>query len=234
MLGHPVSSIGRWLPSAIAPRLRWRTEADGWLLLGFDHIQGRHADLSTGSRDLPLIADAMSAMARDLAGCGAVADRLAPQWARFAPWRRLAKDIPADLDPWACDNLDQLIIWESRAVEVAEGDSLVHTDLHSLNILISDGRATVIDWAWSRLGSAAVDVAFLTARLVAAGHTPVAAVTWAENIPTWRSAPFDVRAALAVQVWGLWERTGRERPRPLWTKITPAARAVARHQLGLV
>jgi hypothetical protein len=79
-----------------------------------------------------------------------------------------------------------------------------------------------------------VDVAFLAARLVAAGHTPAEADVWAENIPTWRSTPIDVRAALAVQVWGLWEHTGRKQPRPLWAKITPAARAMARHRLGFV
>jgi hypothetical protein len=226
------ADINPWLPSAVAPRLRWRTEADGWLLLGFDHVSGRHADLSPGSPDLPLIADTLTVMTRDLAGCGAVAPSLAPQWARLAPWRRLAKDMPTDLDPWARDHLDRLTVWESRAVEAAVGDSLVHTDLHSLNILIGGGRARVIDWAWSRLGSAAVDIAFLIARLVAAGHTPASAQAWAESIPVWRHTATEARTALAVQVWGLWEYTGREQPRPLWAEITPAAREVARHRLG--
>lgn len=226
------AEINPWLPSAVAPRLRWRTEAGGWLLLGFDHVSGRHADLSPASRDLPLIANTVSVLVRDLAGCGADADCLATQWARFAPWRRLAKDVPPDLDPWARDHLDQLIAWEARAVEAAGGDSLVHTDLHSLNILVGEGRARVIDWAWSRLGSPAVDVAFLTARLVAAGHTPADAEAWALTIPLWQNTPAEVRTALAVQVWGLWERTGREQPRPLWAEITPAARVVARYRLG--
>ena len=227
------ADINPWLPSAVAPRLRWRTEVEGWLLLGFEHVPGRHADLSPGSQDLPLIADTISMMVRDLAGSGADAARLAPQWARFAPWRRLAKDDPADLDEWARDHFDQLTAWEHRAVEVAEGDNLVHTDLHSLNILVSEDRARVIDWAWSRLGSAAVDVAFLVARLVAAGHSPAEAEAWAETIPLWQDTPTEARTALAVQVWGLWEHTGRAQPRPLWAEIIPAARAVALYQLAL-
>lgn len=34
---------------AIAPRLLWTVEAAGWLLLGYEHVDGRHADLSPGS-----------------------------------------------------------------------------------------------------------------------------------------------------------------------------------------
>jgi hypothetical protein len=218
------ADINPWLPSAVAPRLRWRTEVEGWLLLGFEHVPGRHADLSPGSQDLPLIADTISMMVRDLAGSGADAARLAPQWARFAPWRRLAKDDPADLDEWARDHFDQLTAWEHRAVEVAEGDNLVHTDLHSLNILVSEDRARVIDWAWSRLGSAAVDVAFLVARLVAAGHSPAEAEAWAETIPLWQDTPTEARTALAVQVSGVGS-VGTHGPRP-------TAAAVGRDHTG--
>lgn len=226
------ADINPWLPPTVAPRLRWRTEADGWLLLGFDHVPGHHADLSPGSPDLPPIADTVSVMTRDLAGTGADAPRLAAQWARLAPWRRLAKQLPDDLDPWAQDHLDLLVVWETRAVEAAGGSSLVHTDLHPLNILVGDGQARVIDWAWSRLGSPAVDLAFLIPRLVAAGHTPAEADTWAETIPVWHNTSRETRTALAVEVWGIWEYIGREQPRPLWAKITPAAREVARYQLG--
>jgi hypothetical protein len=225
------ADVNPWLPSAVAPRLRWRIELDGWLLLGFDHVPGRHADLAPGSADLPLVADAVSALARELAECGADAPLLARQWQRFVPWRRLAKDVPADLDEWACDHLDQLTDWECRAVELADGDSLVHTDLHSLNILVAGDRARVIDWAWSRLGCAAVDVAFLIARLVAAGHAPIEAERWAETIPLWRHTPTDTRTAFAVEVWGLWEHVGRSRGNLQWTDTTRAARDVARYRL---
>jgi hypothetical protein len=228
------AEINSWLPSAVAPRLRWRTEADGWLLLGFDHVPGWHADLSPGSPDLPLVADTVSLMAGELAECGAQASRLAQQWSRFVPWRRLAKDVPVDLDQWTRDHLDVLTEWEARAVELADGDSLVHTDLHGLNILVTEGRARVIDWAWSRLGSAAVDVAFLIARLVAAGHSPVEAEQWAETIPLWQHTPAETRTAFAVEVWGLWEHTGRMRQSPpKWMATTLAAQAIARWRLDL-
>jgi hypothetical protein len=47
------ADINPWLPPAVAPRLRWRTEADGWLLLGLDHAPGHHANLTPGYPNLP-------------------------------------------------------------------------------------------------------------------------------------------------------------------------------------
>ncbi|WP_027930097.1 phosphotransferase [Amycolatopsis thermoflava] len=221
------ADINPWLPSAIAPRLRWRIEADGWLLLGFDRVMGAHADLAPGSPDLPVVAAAVAALGRDLADCPAAAPRLADQWARLAPWRRLAKNPPPGLSV-----PEQLITWEARAVEAADGHDLVHTDLHSLNILVSGRRAMIIDWAWSRTGSAAVDVAFLIARLITAGHTPSAAEEWAEALPVWQRTPSAVRTALAVEIWGIWQYQAAQQRRDLWRTLVPAARAWAAHRLN--
>lgn len=226
------ADVNPWLPPMIAPRLRWRVETDGWLLLGFEHVPGRHADLSPGSPDLRAIVATVNSMAVELTLCSAAAPRLADQWARLAAWRRLA-DSPADVDCWTRRHLDLLVDWETRAVELVDGDSLVHTDLHSLNILVCDGNARIVDWAWSRRGAAAVDVAFLIARLIAAGHRPADAAGWAETLPLWRHTPVATRTSLAVAIWGIWEYQRRARPRPLWQRLVPAARAAARYWLAV-
>src|SRR5206468_3841226 len=44
----------------VAPALLWRAQEDGWDLIGFEDIDGRHADYTPGSPDLPLVADAMT------------------------------------------------------------------------------------------------------------------------------------------------------------------------------
>ena len=44
-------------------------------------------------------------------------------------------------------------------VEGADGDSLLHLDLHPLNVLLSEGGPVVIDWANAARGNAAYDVA---------------------------------------------------------------------------
>ncbi|MEV6899774.1 phosphotransferase [Amycolatopsis sp. NPDC051372] len=224
------ADINEWLPPAIAPRLRWRTEADEWLLLGFDHVRGHHADLSPGSPDLDAVADTVTILTTELANSAAPAPRLAEQWARLAPWRRLAKDPTAVLDDWTREHLDQLITWEARSLEAADGDDLLHTDLHSLNMLI-DQRAVVIDWAWSRKGAAPVDVAFLLARLVAARHGVEEADRWCEAIPVWRSTSAEVRTALAVEIWGIWLHQSISEPRSLWDSLVPAASQVAKSLL---
>jgi len=226
------ADVNPWLSSAVAPRLRWRTEADGWLLLGFDQIAGHHADLSPESTDLPVVASAVNTLVRELDHCPVEAPRLAEQWARLSAWRRLAVDTEAQLDEWTLAHLDGLIEWEARAVEAVDGESLVHTDLHPLNILVDSDRALVVDWAWSRKAAAAVDVAFLIARLIAAGHPPAGAERWAEALPVWRGTPPGTRAAFAVAIWGIWTFQGRQQPRPLWDQLVPAARAWSHHWIA--
>lgn len=226
------ADINPWLPSAVAPHLRWRTEADGWLLLGFDQVPGHHADLSPGSPELSTVASAVNTLVRELECCPVEAPRLAEQWARLSAWRRLAKDTEVQLDEWTLAHLDHLAEWEARAVEMVDGDSLVHTDLHSLNILVDSDQALVVDWAWSRKAAAAVDVAFLIARLVAAGHTPAEAELWADTLPIWRDTPQRTRTAFAVAIWGIWTFQRRQQPRPLWDQLVPAAQAWSHHWLA--
>lgn len=226
------AEINPWLPHTLAPRLRWRTEVDGWLLLGFDHIAGRYADLTPGSPDLTKVTATVAALADALAHTTAKANNLAEQWHRLAAWRRLAK-TPDNLDLRTADQLDQLTTWESRAIELADGNSLVHTDLHSYNMLVGPDHAHVVDWAWSRIGAAAIDVAFLVARLIAAGHTPHAAEQRADQLPAWRAATPVAKTAYAVAIWGIWTYKNIEQPRPLWDQLVPAAETWARHRLGL-
>jgi hypothetical protein len=38
-----------------SPAVEWRFEAAGWLVVGFEHCEGPHADLSPGSADLELL-----------------------------------------------------------------------------------------------------------------------------------------------------------------------------------
>jgi hypothetical protein len=228
--------VNPWLP-LLAPRLLWRVDTDGWLLLGFEHAAGRHANLSPASPDLPLVADAVTTLAWDLTPCP-VADvpRLADQWQRLSAWHRLAQEPPADLDPWTRENLSHLVEWETRAIELVDGDSLAHTDLHSLNILVAD-RARVIDWAWSRRAAAWVDTAFLIIRLIDAGHTCGEAEQWAHGIPTWDSPMWDsvldtALTAFAVAVTGMWEHRTRQDPKPFRAGLTASARRWAQHRLG--
>ncbi len=87
------------------------------------------------------------------------------------PWRvRRYADVLADL----LDSLHGIAVGPDVSVSPAPtgaGPTLVHLDLHPLNVLISPTGPVVIDWANAALGEAAVDVA-VTWMVVASAAIP--------------------------------------------------------------
>lgn len=134
----------------IAPRLLCQIELDGWTMLGFEHLEGRHANLTPGSADLPKLADTL---------------------------RRLGHIKTPDLplrgigDRWAG-------LLDDAALHLLSGEHLLHTDLNPHNILIAE-HARIVDWAWPTLGAAWLDPACAALWLIAEGHPPPAAEAWA-------------------------------------------------------
>ena len=180
-----------------------RVERDGWLLLGFQHVFGRHADLSPGSPDLPLVADAVRKISAITPPDGR--RMIAAHWETA-----LANESPDE--------------WAALAPRHMRGSALVHSDLNPLNILIG-GTARVVDWAWWRTGAAWIDPAFLVVRLVADGHEPARAEEWAEQFDGFRAAPSEAVTAFAASLVCLWGR------RFAGTAATGAARRWAEHRM---
>jgi Phosphotransferase enzyme family len=52
-------ALGEALDRPFAPKIRWHFSTAGWLVVGFEHCGGRHADLSPGSEDLGPLAAAL-------------------------------------------------------------------------------------------------------------------------------------------------------------------------------
>ncbi|MER6530341.1 hypothetical protein [Streptomyces sp. NPDC001508] len=90
--------------------------------------------------------------------------------------------------------------------ELFAGDALLHTDWAPDNVLISGGRARIIDWAWPTRGAAWIDPFMWALRLMQAGCTVEDAVEWARQLRSWRDA--DPAAVLAFAVANT--RTWRE------------------------
>ncbi|MGW4485136.1 phosphotransferase family protein [Amycolatopsis sp. NPDC004368] len=212
------------LPHSVAPRLLWEVKSSGWSLLGFEHVAGHHANLAPGSPDLTSVADSAATMARTLAECTLDLPDAAEQWSWSAPWRRLSKATDRELDAWDRQHLDELVEWERKGLELVRGDSLVHGDLHQLNILVAD-RARVVDWAWSSIGAPWLDPVALTLRLVADGHTPTQAEEWAQQIPPYREAPADGVTAFAILIMGMWAYRGA------FPQLIDVARQYVRHRV---
>ena len=222
--------INSWLPRAVTPRLLWILDVEDWSLLGFEHVPGHHADLSPGSPDLPLVLDAVNLLARELAVCPVLLPQLANKITWMAGWRRLRHDPPKNLDGWSRCHLNEFVAWEQCAADAVRGTSLLHTDLHPLNILVAD-RARIVDWAWSRRGAGWTDAAHLVVRLIDRGHPPGQAERWAAETAAWSEAGDEDLTSFAVALLGMWTYLEFRDPQPHRRRLTEAARTWARHRL---
>ncbi len=189
--------VNPWLPDT-APRLRWVVESEGWLALGFDHVEGRHPDLTPGSDDLPAIADALTGLSQGLTPCPPV--RVQPATVR---WRnRIAPDL-------------------------IDGQTLCHTDVTPLNFLVGPGVVRLVDWSMPIRGAAWIDAALMIVRLIRAGHTPAQAESWADRIPPWKQASPEAVGVFVSALAALWEQRLREYPVPHRRQLAEAAQAWA-------
>lgn len=163
--------------STLSPKVHWRVYDDEWDLLGFEYINGRHANYEPGSKDLDLLLDTME---------------------RLGQMR--CPDLPIK---------DASSRWKSYVDEPDDttrfrGDRLLHTDYNPVNVLITQGRALLIDWAWPTRGAGWIDPACLVLRLIAAGHTPHQAEQVVSQLPAWSTATAEdlrVFSAAAINMW---------------------------------
>jgi Ser/Thr protein kinase RdoA (MazF antagonist) len=219
-----------------APRLLWTVRTEGWLLAGYETVPGEHADFTPGSPDVSAVIDALSRLAQQLTPSPAAGVApLRKRYARQAGWQWLADNHADDLDAWEKQHLDQLIQFDNDVPSSLLGDSLVHGDIHQLNLLVHGDRVRLIDWAWSRTGPPWVDAALLVARLIGEGHEPAEAErlvsgTWGIRHP---SATPDAITAFAATTYGQWRRLAVDFPSPLREAPLRGARLWTRHRLQL-
>ncbi|MEV0752364.1 phosphotransferase [Streptosporangium sp. NPDC050280] len=214
-------------PGLPAPRLRWSGEVDGWIVLLYEYVNGRDADLSPGSPDVPLVLDTLVVLNEALTPCPdglpEVAVNIAGLQAKAASL--LAGELP--------DRSMYEKALTTFSLDALKGDTLLHYDLHPGNFRIDDGRAYVIDWAFAARGAAWGDAVMLAPRLIEAGHTPEQAEALLARVPAWRSAPADAVTGLAA-LWTLFRRYkarfGPVEGRDFRTRAADAGRAWVHHR----
>ncbi|MGW7355038.1 aminoglycoside phosphotransferase [Streptomyces sp. NPDC054784] len=187
----------------LAPRLRFHVVAHGWDVLGFQAVDGHHADYSPGSADLPKVTDAL----RELASrpCPGIELRRAEQ--------RLAGYVADPSD-----------------AEVFVGDALLHTDWNHHNVLVTHDRAHVVDWGWATRGAPWLDPAHWVVWLIAAGHAPSEAEQSAAHLPAWASAPPRAVDVFADAYSNLWEEIAGPAPDEWSGTLRDAARLWRQHR----
>ncbi|MFC5188064.1 protein kinase family protein [Actinomadura harenae] len=171
----------------IAPELLWSHQGDGWSLLGFEYIAGRSIDYAPGSADLLKLTEAMQRLQR------------------------------IDLPPIELKRAEQRWAAYTDRPELFAGDALLHTEWTPSNVLVTDDSAWIIDWAWPTRGAAWIDPACWVIWLIASGHPPAEAETWAARMPSWSSAPYQAVTEFACAQTAMWRGIASDNGEP-WTR----------------
>ncbi|MEU8824073.1 hypothetical protein [Streptomyces sp. NPDC048636] len=179
-----------------APRLLWRVKAGGWLLIGYEYVDGDHPDLTPGSADLAPLVDTLTAVS---AARWPEAVRKKPLHVRWGGF------FPADRTP-----------------DLA-GNALIHTDVSALNMLATADGILLLDWALACPGPDWADTAFAVVRLIHAGHTPEQAEEVAHEVPAYRAAAPAAVSTFAHALRAVWERREKADPLPHRAALTAAA-----------
>ncbi|MEV0633915.1 aminoglycoside phosphotransferase [Streptomyces sp. NPDC050619] len=189
----------------LAPALRWEIRKGGWDLLGFEDLGGRHADYSPGSPDLELVLQAMRYLTSATPPSGVE-----------------LKTMPQRMIAHVTDPAD---------VRFFEGSTLLHTDWKPDNVLIVDGQARLVDWAWASSGAAWIDPALWVIWLIASGHSAADAESLAALHPAWDITPVRHIDAFACAQQRLWESIARADRPDEWThKLHAATQAWVEHR----
>ncbi|MFF4292060.1 aminoglycoside phosphotransferase [Streptomyces vinaceus] len=176
------AAVAPHLPAS-CPRLYWHLELDGWSLLGYEVVDGRHAYYAPGSADLPLVEVALSELQAVVAPADVEIKDAVDRWADYAP--------PGTLHLFA-------------------GTTLLHTDFAPDNVLIVGDAARLVDWAWPTRGAAWIDPGALALRLMEAGHSVDSALAFAARFPSWREASGEALSALGLATAALWREIADE------------------------
>ena len=196
------------LVTEISPALLWHFDEAGWNVLGYQYAPGRHADYTPGSPDLDRLVQLMETLS--------------------------AIKVPDDPGAFkrAEDRWKPYLDDQGSALAFA-GPVLTRSDWTPDNVLVTERRAWLIDWAWPTLGAAWTDPACWILRLMASGgHTAPDAERQACRLPAFRTADpahVDLFAKANVRLWAEVAQSSTS----AWTKaMAQAAQAWAAYRLA--
>ncbi|WP_030569931.1 aminoglycoside phosphotransferase family protein [Streptomyces aureocirculatus] len=190
---------------SVAPQLLWSVDGEGWVVLGFEVVDGRMSVFDPGTTDLPEVVDALNRIAEI--------------------------PVPAVAQGWIEERWDSFVDNESEA-ELFRGTTLLHTDINPSNIMIGSDRTWVIDWSWPTRGAGFIDPATLVVQLISAGHTPASAESWAVRCSAWETADPKAIDAFARATWRMYRKWALNFPEEWRRAMEDAARSWVGYRLN--
>ena len=149
------AKISALLPRTLpVPKYLGSYEDRGWVALVLEDIPGSHPTTPWTRIELERVLDSLHAVGSHpvpstLAHLPALHTEVA---AEFTGWDRIGTDLPANLDPWIAAHLPRLQGSAHAGLSCLEGQSLVHSDIRSDNLLLTEEGAYLIDWPWACIG----------------------------------------------------------------------------------
>jgi aminoglycoside phosphotransferase (APT) family kinase protein len=143
---------------APVPRLHWTHEDDGWVVLGFEDVEGRHPTLHWQEDDLDLVVRSLEELSVLLTPSPIESPTASSRFAEdIQGWQRALTRKEVRLDHWVLRNLERLAELEVLAPGAAAGDTLLHFDMRADNLLIAGGKLYVVDWPSACVGAPWID-----------------------------------------------------------------------------
>ena len=155
------AEIAAMLPASMpVPKFLGRIRWDDWEALIFDQAPGVNPQLPWGADELIRVLDTLAQLAdQQPAGITSLLPALEVDLREDASgFARIMADEWIPADPWLAQNLEALHELAIEGIGALAGNQLVHTDLHSDNILLGeDGGVLLVDWPWASRGAAWYD-----------------------------------------------------------------------------
>ncbi|WP_216853360.1 phosphotransferase [Phytoactinopolyspora halotolerans] len=174
MYRSEASIAGRLPDTGTIPALLATYDDGDWVALVFDEIDGRMPHVPWRHDELDRVVHAVTDLSRALTPCPV--ETAPPADEQLATimhgYRDIADEPPEDLDPWERRHLDRLADLAESALHHLAGDTLVHLDLRTDNILLDDDRVWFVDWAHACRGAAWIDTVILMVNAALHGHDP--------------------------------------------------------------
>jgi aminoglycoside phosphotransferase (APT) family kinase protein len=175
MMRREALVAARLPPEAPAPKLLHTIDDDEWIALVFEEVDGQLPRTPWNADELDRVLDATLRLG-DLVPLAPMRTVVQHYGSMFTGWRTLAAEGPSAVaDDWCRDRLDDLAAAEARWEQVTVGDGLIHGDVRSDNVLLTDVRVVFVDWTSTCVGAPWFEVvAMLPSVELEAGGRPEA------------------------------------------------------------
>jgi hypothetical protein len=182
-------------PTAPAPALLHVLDDGEWVVAVYRYVDGRLPVLPWSDAELSEVLEATWALS-DVGVPARLPGVAEMHGESFVGWRNLVADPPLDGLPggWSAAEVSRLAAMEPAWEDAVAGNTLVHGDVRSDNVLLGEDGVTFVDWSSACVGCTFFDVAcMLPSVSLEGGGAPE--VLWRRHAP-----PVDADAVTALVV----------------------------------